>query len=283
MTFKEILKMKITSSRYDEIVKQRDEYAAKMDELNNRVKESWSKYYEASAVKQKELEQKISDIIGPTSLDLIIRADSDLLSSGNWVWSIHVNVNENKLFDEKSALSWSWQVKLNRAGEIIKDSSSWSGLKAVTAEQIENLEESVRVIKILNNIDWSPLLHAPHPSTRDYIDDEASSELRDLESNRPDFESQLTAEYLSELVGTDTAVKLSSDEMWRGPVWMLVTGLTDKFVKGYIFPEFYLRDNPTADELKAKVDERRAAKSKLVKERDGSLVTYSLSEEDFEE
>ena len=268
--------MKITSSRYDEIAKQRDEYDAKVKELKDRVDEGWKRFNQASSVSQKELEKKISDIIGPTSLDLVIRASSDISRSEDWVWSIRINANENKMFDEKSALSWSWEAKLDKLGNVVKDSSSWSGLKAVTTEQIENLEESVRVIKILNNIDWATLLHSPHPSTDDYLDKEASHELYSMK-DRPDFESQLASEYLSELIGTDTAVKLASDEMWRGPVWMLVTGLTDKFVKGYIFPEFYLRDNPTADELKAKVDERRAAKSKLVKERDGSLVTYSLS------
>lgn len=265
--------MKITSSRYDDLMNRRKEYDEKMQHTKERIDESYGRWQAATYEAQKDVEKKISDMIGPTSLSLDITASGDVIRGNEWVWNIRINANEHQMFDENRALSWNWSARLDPEGNVVKDSGSWSGLKAITAEQITDLEESVRVIKLLNSIDWNEILHLNHPSSTEYINEEDEATYRELRKNRPNFETELVSARLEDLIGQDVAVKLSSDEYWRGPVWIIPTGLTDKFVKGYIFPDFYLKqDGVTADSLKSKVDERRASKNKLVIENNDLVV-----------
>jgi hypothetical protein len=241
------------------------------------VDKSFERWQAATYDARKEVEKKISDMIGPTSLSLEISASSDVIGKDDeWVWNIHIKANEHNVFDEKRALSWNWNARLNPQGDVVKDSGSWSGLRAVTAEQIADLEESVRVIKILNSIDWNEFLHSNHPASTEYINEEDEVAYNELRKNRPDFETELALAHLEDLIGQNVAVKLSSDEYWRGPVWIIPTGVTDKFVKGYIFPDYFLDDGVTADSLKSKVDERRTSKNKLVIE-DKDLVVKQLA------
>lgn len=268
--------MKITANRYEDIIKQRDEYDLVTQEFERKRESNHDKYKADLYDAKKSLEREVVDLIGDTKLDLEIYADPYGTFGIDTGWAINVKAHSNGNFDDAVALVWNWEVKFNEKGEIIKDSGSWSGLKAITAEQLDDLEESVRVLKLLNNADWAEILNAPKPKYEDYSDPEINKSIQERKSSRPDFESDLISAQLEDLVGTNTAVKLSDDAEWRGNVWMFVTGITDKFVKGYIFPQFYLDKGYSADEIREKIYERRTSKSKLVKD-GSSLVTLDIA------
>lgn len=269
--------MKITANRRDDIIRQRDEYDAETNRLNDKSEAASKEYRRVQYELKSALERKVSDMIGPTSISLRINADPWGHFGAN-SWSVEVKANEGSNFNDKVALVWNWEVKLDKDGNIVKDSGSWSGLKVVTPEQIADLEESVRVMKILNGIDWKEILNSPMAKWEDYVDEEVENNLRDRKKNRPDFESDLQAAELENLIGGNTAINLKQDQYWRGDVWILPTGLTDKFVKGYIFPMYTAQNhNMNADEIRNAIgEERRSSRSNIVV-RDGNIVTMELS------
>lgn len=265
--------MKITATRREEIEKLRKEYDDETQSWKDKQDALEDEYHDKLANQQKDLEDKVSALIGSTSLDLEIRANpyGSFTSKG---WSVAIRANERKKFDGGVALSWSWDIKLDGEGNIQKDSGSWSGLKAITAEQLADLEESVRILKVLNNIDWNEILNSPKAKYEDFVNNDIWETVRDRNKNRPDFESDILSAELEDLVGTHTAVQLSDDMYWRGNVWMFVTGLTDKFVKGYIFPQYYLTNKMTADMIINQVgEERRVSRNKIVKDSKDKLST----------
>lgn len=273
--------MRITAARRDDIIQRRDEYDAQMQRFIDRETELEDQYDTAYDTATKKVEQAISNEIGATSLSLSIKVSTGISYRGRKGWECRIECNDRNKFDDNVALSWNWSASLDENGNVIKDSGSWSGLKAITPEQIADLEESVRVLKILNNMDWPTILSSDVVKYSDYIDKEASEQLRALRKDRPDFEAELRDAELAELVNTNTAVELTDDAYWRGKVYMLVSGLTDKFVKGYVFPASYIEGRfgtpKTADELRNTLEERRVAKSKLVHDGEGSYSTIVLS------
>lgn len=267
--------MKITATRYDDIKKQRDDYDAETDRMHGLMDEAVDRWRTDAKKAKNNLEQKISDLIGSTTLSLSIRADT----YSDDRWTIDIQANEHRQSDDNVALSWEWRVSLDDDGNIIKDSGSWSGLKVTTPEQVADLEESVRIIKILNNIDWAEILNSPIPSyKKDYANPDLLKEHRDRVANRPKFEDDMLAAKLEDLIGTNTAIQLIGDEYYRGRVGILLTGMTDKFLKGYIFPWSFVSAGKTADECRRYVynETRKASKNKIVTEGQGELKTADL-------
>lgn len=262
--------MKITkilaASRREDLIKQRDEYDAETKKYADRVSEGEKNLSSKLKEQRVDMEKKISDLIGSTSLDLEIYADP-WGSFTNEGWSVRVKANDRNKFDDNVALSWSWEAKLGSKGEVDKESGSWSGLKAITPEQIADLEESVRVIKILNNMNWEEVLNSPKAKFEDYVPEDAQKAASERRRNRPDFEKDIEEAEIEEAVGGNVAFELSQDQYYRGYVFILPTGVTDKFIKGYIFPE-YAAKGRTKSEL---IDDylggqiRRTSRSNLAK------------------
>ena len=262
--------MKITkilaASRREDLIKQRDEYDAETKKFQDKVDEGEKNLRSKLREQRLDMEKKISDLIGSTSLDLEIYADP-WGSYTNEGWSVRVKANDSNKFDDNVALSWSWEAKLGSNGEVSKESGSWSGLKAVTPEQIADLEESVRVIKILNSMNWEEVLNSPKAKFEDYVPDDDQKAASERRRNRPDFEKDIEEAEIEDAVGGNIAFELSQDQYYRGNVFILPTGVTDKFIKGYIFPE-YIAENKTKDQIINDYlggDVRRTSRSNLKK------------------
>lgn len=268
--------MKITANRLDDLLKQREKYDADMQVYEDRETASLDKYREAFYIATKDVEKKVAELIGSTPLSLEIRVDSNYSRGVDNTWKVHVAVDQRNNFNENTALVWDFDISLDKDGNVVKDSSSWSGLKAVTPEQISDLEESVRILKLLNNIDWSGVLRSPQPNLHDFHDEEAAETFRSMRKARPDFESDILNAQIEEIIEDgETAIPLSKDEYFRGTVYILPTKMTDKFITGYIFPPSYL--NMTIDEIKQRVGERRTSKSNLVKISSDELSTIKVN------
>ena len=276
--------MKITASRRDDILKQREEYDAETRKMTD-IEDSAEERYERTLYdQQKSLEKKISDAIGATTLELVVQCHPyGRFSADTGSWSVTVKANDSNKFEANVALAWSWDAEISADGEIKKDSGSWSGLKACTAEQIADLEESVRVIKILNSLDWITLLRSPKARYSDFHDKDLSRQITNRRAGRPNFEDQLDTVELEDSIGSNTVYKLSQDQYYNGKCGIIVTGVSDKFVKGYIFPwgwadgSGWTGEKFTKEQIIDKVrDTRRTSKSNLVKE-DGQLVSAELA------
>lgn len=259
--------MKITSSRYDDLNRAREEYDAETEKLSDVIDEQERQYHKKQREERDDVEKRVADLIGPTSLTLDIQADP-YGRYGSDSWRISVRANQNTKFDDNVALAWEWDITTDKDGNIVKDSGSWSGLKATTPEQIADLEESVRVIKLLNNADWDGILNAPRAKYSDFVDHEVSSQMYDRKKNRPAFEKDMLDARLEDLVGKNVAIKLEGDEYFSGNTGIVLTGMTDKFIKGYIFPwRAVASGEPLTMDLIQKYayhDARRVGKNKVM-------------------
>lgn len=88
-------------------------------------------------------------------------------SSGAPYLSVKISYDLNKT--KNQSLAWSYSVGLDRDGNIKKESNSWSGLNAVTQEQLDDLEKSIEILKKLNIIDWESIVKTDVPSVVDYV------------------------------------------------------------------------------------------------------------------
>lgn len=71
-------------------------------------------------------------------------------------FEVKVN-NGDSPHDASKGLSWNWEIHIDKDGNIGKDSGSWSGLKAITTEQIDDLRNTVEILTQLNDLDWKTI------------------------------------------------------------------------------------------------------------------------------
>lgn len=100
-------------------------------------------------------------------LDINISQEYDYNNDFKSYLGIKISYELHKTADQ--SLAWDYYVSLDRNGNIKKESGSWSGLNAVTKEQLDDLEKSIEILKKLNDIDWEPILKTNIPNIRDYI------------------------------------------------------------------------------------------------------------------
>lgn len=193
--------MKITCNRRDDIIKRRDEYEADYNAKQERYEAQREAFYRAERDVTSLVEEEVgAQLRTYPALQFNIHASRGRWGSGGM--SIRIQCNENNKFDDNVALSWSYDVELNKAGEVTKESSSWSGLKATTPEQMESLVQTVEALKYLNSVDWATVLNKKLPEYDDYFK-EPSPSRRD----RPNFERELFEADLEEAVGQPVIVK----------------------------------------------------------------------------
>lgn len=196
--------MKITASRKDDILKRKAEYDAKMQAYSKEHDRRWRNYRQAQYAVSDPIAAQIQNMLKRfTALQFDVIVDEGR-SWGRYKDSVEVKVrcNENNQFDENSALSWSWEAKVNRDGEVEKESSSWSGLKACTAEQLRSLEQTLQALKLLNGIDWNVVLNVDMPDYDDYFRDMPE------EPKREDFSEELKEAELEDLIGKNALVEV---------------------------------------------------------------------------
>lgn len=152
--------MKITMARRDDVLRRQQEYDDKRSKHDSEVQSFRAAEYSV----MQNLENLIRSKIGDTSIDLKVIPRSGLGSN-----KIEVSINNGDNPYDGQALSWNYDVKLNMDGDVTKESGSWSGLSATTPDQIDNLKESIRIIEILNNLDWNTLLQVELPNYSDYV------------------------------------------------------------------------------------------------------------------
>ena len=165
-----------------------------------------------------------------------VRIDVDI-SITNY---IRIKVDNGDNPHDSHALSWSWEVRMNKDGEILKDSSSWSGLTAVTEEQIQDLRDTVSILEILNNIDWSMLLNVEVPDYKNFITMmnplyEEPDRDYDLELKEVDIESILGDENAAIDIGY-----MFGDKYSKNRFYATILKSTPKRLTIYVFSEYYL-------------------------------------------
>ncbi len=193
---------RIVSSKLDDIARQEQEYLDKINPLNSKYEQQVTNWRQAARDVSSAVEKRVLDAIGDTSLEIEVTAREGFPEG----YEVYIRVNDDNRRDH--ALSWTYEASLSDSGKLRFESNSWSGLKVTTPEQLSDLKESVRVMEVLQNIDWKDVLSVDK-SQYDYnkfIDSGLAKEIRDLENSKPNFADMKKAAQVEELIGTNKIV-----------------------------------------------------------------------------
>lgn len=205
----------VYATKSEDLRKEMADYDARTTELQTRYNEQSAQYKKRILDESAALEKEVRDAIGPSSIqDIQIRADRSWnfdgkRDDGKDSWQVWIKVNDNSKWDDKTSLSWHYDINVDNSGNVNKETGSWSGLKATTLEQLDDLKESVRLMEIIGNIDWASLLQRAAINYDDYIDSDNATALHERQKTRPDYENQIAAAEVEEYIGQNIWVKLS--------------------------------------------------------------------------
>lgn len=190
--------MKIYAGRREDILKRKEEYEADKSARQAKYDKQYSEFRNAQRGFFNGIEDVVRAAIGETSLDL--RIDADIMYGEG----VRVSISdESDKFNEDKALAWSYKVWVDSAGTVKKESSSWSGLNAVTEAALDNLKEIVRVLDKIQHIDWDNVLKQTGPNYEDYVTEGNPT----YERNAPDFDSELRELDIEDAIGKDVAIR----------------------------------------------------------------------------
>lgn len=200
--------MKILASRRDEILKEKAEWEAERDAAYALRDQEDGNFRKAEYAITNPIKETIENMLQSyRSLTFDVSVDRDF---GN-ILTVRVSCNENNKFDDSTALSWSYKATLSKDGQVIKETNSWSGLKAVTESQMQSLTETLEALKYLNSIDWKALLDKTLPKYTDYYKTDTSKY-----RNAPDFNRMLLEADIEEAIGKSALLKGGNSVNSRG-------------------------------------------------------------------
>lgn len=226
--------MKITCNRRDDILKRKQEYESDRAKRQAKYDEEYKAWRDEEYGRRQSLEKAVIRAIGNTPLDLTI----DVGMSFGSGYRIRISDEDNK-FDSDKALSWTWEVSLDNSGDVKKESSSWSGMKAVTANNINNLKEIVRVLEILNKIDFKTLLNRVTPSNPD---DYITGPNPKYEKSE-DFDQMLLEAEVEDCIGTRKGILGTYSKYYRGDVYHFIQRETPASYTVWDIPAYYVENH----------------------------------------
>lgn len=188
--------MKITANRKEDILRRKAEYEADVAKRQAEYDAQYEEYGRAQEAVYAPVREQLEDMFKKyPRLDTEINVeDASFRGPG---LRVGIRVNDRDVHDKKKALSWNYDAYLGKDGEVIRETGSWSGLNAVTEEQLEQLEQSLQALKELKDLDWRGLLDKTMPDYKDYIKIRNPSWERD----KPDFKKELREAELEEIIG----------------------------------------------------------------------------------
>lgn len=217
--------MKITANRKDDLVKQKEAYQADRAARKARHDEQWNNWRTADYAARENIAGIIREKIGPVSIDLQIQALPH--AWGGKSYQIHITSEENNVHGEDKALSWSWDAYLMSDGTVTKESSSWSGLQATTSAHLASLEETLRVLKLLNKMDWATILAEAAATVPDHDDYVTEPDPQYADKDVPNYDQLILEAEIEEGIGQRIAF-LGQGSAFRGKSWYMILSETPK-------------------------------------------------------
>lgn len=213
--------MKITAAKRSrsDIIRDRDEYDSRRNTLHEEYDSQFRQYRDAVHSLTDSIQARVIQIVGEwPRLNLEITA-TQAYSYGIHGIEVNVSSNQHNLHDESKALSWNWSVIFDReTGDVKKSSGSWSGLQAISPDQMKSLRDSVTVLERLNDIDWASMLDVQVPEISNYVKVSTYS----VDHDRPDFEQELLEVEIEDLIGADVLIKAvpGTSKFYRGNYYL---------------------------------------------------------------
>lgn len=256
--------MKIHAASRDEVLKRKAAYEQEYNERKSRYDAQKAQYDEADKNARQALADEVNHIVEGSGLDL--RVDVTISFRDYRGYKVSISDELDK-FNPDKALSWNWSVQLNSEGEIEKESSSWSGLQAVSATNIDNLKKIVSVLEKLNSVDWKELLSRHDaPKYQNYI-----TEKNPEYDNQPNFDYELLIADVEDAIGRNILLKgggqLNNHGIPVGEVYYQVLKETPTQYRIKAIPGYAIHQSPdTVSDVVDRYDgtERNMKKSSFI-------------------
>lgn len=206
--------MIIQSSKVDDIRRAKEEYEQKMDAFEEEDKRLSRLYWkDVDTVKKPVVDELTLALAQFDKLDFDIAVDPGYFDSRGL--EVRIRCDEYRRDADDYALSWNYRVQIDKDGDVMAESGSWSGLSATTREQLDSLHQTLDALEYLHSVDWKRLLDRQLPDRRS---ERYKSTLERPE--RQDFDTQLKEAQMEELAGTNKwfAARVKDSESGR---WIL--------------------------------------------------------------
>lgn len=266
--------MKITCTKRDDILKRKQEYEADRSKRQARYDAQYKQFSDQDRSRQETIENSVKKMLGDTGLDIDVSVSWG--SYGHPSYKVEIS-DENDKFNPDKALSWSWRVYLTDKGEVTKESSSWSGLNAVSEKNIENLKKILSVLEKLNSIDWKSVLSVRPPEYDDYVTEKNPEWDRD----KPDFDRELLEADIEDIIGTKQGVlRDSGSKYYRGHVYSVIVKQSGSQYTVADVPKFTVENNRPVD-ISSKIESEsyRISKDKFFQGLVEPLQIHDFSKE----
>lgn len=210
--------------RRREIDQQAQKYNVERDAKKNEYDAQMGNYRRVVMDIEDNVRSNLEQVLPYSDLiDIRVSRDYDWGSGAPYL-SVKISYDLNKT--KNQSLAWSYSVGLDRDGNIKKESNSWSGLNAVTQEQLDDLEKSIEILKKLNIIDWESIVKTDVPSVKDYVTTKTLPE--------KDFTFEQFNADLEDFVGQDVifiSKYLKSENFYGSKYGYIIKRLTNKRVE----------------------------------------------------
>ena len=247
--------MKIYSSRVDDLRREQSEYQARYQRAEDIRREQRMQYKSDLSDVCRNVESNVYGALrGLNALNFEVTA-SERWGRG---LALRVECDERVKFEDSSALSWNFNVELDRDGKVKKETGSWSGLKATTAEQLESLRQTLKALEILNDLDWEAIIDVKVPDEDDYVTEPMVT--------KRDYKLDLVLAQLKEQVGKFTVCH-HKDQPWG----YVIVSETPKFFRLYSVFDRELEDPEEIENVKKLI--KNGVYGKQVK-KDESVLEY---------
>ena len=266
--------MKITCTKRDDILKRKKEYEADRSQRQARFDAQHKNFMDESLSRRKTIENAVKNLLAHTGLE--IRINVDYASFSNPSYKIEI-IDEDDMHNPDKSLAWRWNVYITDKGEVTKESSSWSGLNAVSKKNIDNLKAIVAVLEKLNDIDWKSVLSVTPPNYNDYITEKNPKWDRDV----PDFDKELLEVDIEDIIGTEKGVfRNSGSKYYRGNVYSVIVKQSGSQYTVADVPAFTVENNRSVD-ISSKIESEsyRISKDKFFQGLVKPLQIHDFSQE----
>lgn len=222
------MKRYIRSSKKDDLIREKAAWQMKYDARKRLYDDQSRNYHNAKWDWKDSIETKIRSTFS-AYLDKL--PDFKIYVDSGW-GEIEIRMSYEHLHNEAFSLNWDYRIRLKDNGDIIKESSSWSGLQAVTAEQINDLMNSVNFLKALVDFDWAPLLEEAkneEPQYNKYVgvrDPNYDSDYKD-----PGYDKMIREAEIDEAVTSGKWIK--GKDTYSGSSWYFIVSQTPKYYNVY--------------------------------------------------
>lgn len=266
--------MKITCTKRDDILKRKQEYEADRSRRQARYDAQYKQFSDQDRSRQETIENSVKKMLGDTGLDIDVSVSWG--SYGHPSYKVEITDEDDKFNPDKS-LAWRWSVYLTDEGDVTKESSSWSGLNAVSKKNIDNLKAIVAVLEKLNDIDWKSVLSVKPPKYDDYVTEKNPEWDRDA----PDFDKELLEADIEDMIGTKQGVlRDSGSKYYRGHVYSVIVKQSGSQYTVADVPAYTVSQNRSVD-ISSKIDSEsyRISKDKFFQGLVKPLQIHDFSKE----